>query len=893
MIKLYQIGLTIFSFFLFIKFSYAQQQTVTGKVLGKDCFLYKATISAGHVTALTDSTGNFFLTLNPGIYYLQISHSGYKEISQEIKVEEGQNLSLQFNMIPDEIEEEVIIVASRLHARRSYLSTPVPVDVISSKQLLQTGQSSLTQMLQYALPSFNASRQLVNEPVTLRGLDPDQVLILVNGIRYHNMSFVNWGGVRGMLGRGAVSNDLNSIPFAAIEKIEILRDGATAQYGSDAIAGVINIQLKKNIGKTWSQIHAGQFYYGDGETVNVGINQGISFFKKGFLNFSAVYRYQNPTYRGGEYRGTVYTGNVKEDDSIVKVRKFNRNNVSNAGSSKHNGYGISVNGGFPLDDKTELFWSAIADIRTSIFTSGYILPKNFRLINYEIYPDGFKANPENHVLDISAIAGVKGETTKHWQWQYSIAYGNNAGKYFNNQTNNASQFYTLGKSAPTSFYTGSLVYGQLVNDIHVSKNISIQSDRTLKLGAGTEWRLEQYNIKNGEKASWTNYNPAGNKLGGSGGLVLSPYDAISEKRSVTAAYVEMELEKKRFLIDLAGRYEYYTDFGGNLAGKLAARYKLNQKFSLRSSISNGFRAPSLQQRYMSFTRINPVLLNGVLIFSTQGIFRNNSAVANVFGIPSLQGERSVNISSGVTSALSQNIRFTMDAFWIQIKNRIVLSGVFDRSVNSDVNTLLNGMTDVTQVQFFTNAISTRTKGVDIMFEGSYKVKNADLSIILGANFTQTKLFGKIKKAGTLKADSLNSNTLFSIEERIRMEEGQPADKIILSLFYRIGKTKLTIRNTRFGKTAFAPAYTDRVTRSTIFLYESFSPKILTDISLGYSPKKWFTVSIGANNIFNVYPDRLKDYRNSGEGIYIYGQEATPFGFNGGYYFISMEINRNK
>jgi iron complex outermembrane receptor protein len=355
-------------------------------------------------------------------------------------------------------------------------------------------------------------------------------------------------------------------------------------------------------------------------------------------------------------------------------------------------------------------------------------------------------------------------------------------------------------------------------------------------------------------------------------------------------YVEMESEyADRFLIGLAGRYEHYSDAGNNLAGKLAIRYNISKQFSIRGSVNNGFRAPSLQQRYMSFTRLSPAIINGVFLISTQGIFRNNSDVAGAFGISSLQAERSMNVSGGITVNLHQGIRLTIDAYSIHIKNRIVLSGIFDRRINQDVNNLLSGISDVNQVQFFVNAISTRTKGLDVVLNGNWKIGKDDLVVMLSANFTQTRLYGEVKKAGNLKTDSLNNNTLFGIEEKTKLEKGQPSDKIILSLNYRTGKTGFIIRNTRFGKTAIAPAFTDPVTRVTSFLYETFNPRILTDISINHSLKKWLTVSLGANNIFNIYPDKLNDYRNTGEGNYIYGQEASPFGFNGGYYFISMEL----
>lgn len=882
-------------------FSYGQQVTLRGTVHGVDGPLAGATIAVAQIKMLTNTHGNFIVVLNPGHYVLYITHVGYKKIAKEVRLDSG-NTSVEFTMMPNEEMSEVTVLGSRSATQRSNLSTPVPVDVVSSRQLLQTSQTTLTQMLQFTVPSFNASRQLVNEPITLRGLDPDQVLILVNGKRHHNMSVVNFGGVRGILGRGAVSNDLNAIPFSAIEKIEVLRDGASAQFGSDAIAGVINVQLTNSSDKTWGQVHTGQFYDADGGTVSVGINQSCKFIKKGFISFSGNFRFQKPTYRGGEFNGTVYLPipvsashddsiRIKsKDDSIINARNFDRHSVSNAGSSKHTAYDLSVNGGYPFSTRTEAYWTIVLSHRNTVFVSGYTFPKNTNRINPDLFPDGFKSRPNHHTYDIFTIAGVKGETKTNWRWDASNAYGNNRDRDYNNETNNASQYFTLGKNAPTSFYTGALNYAQLTNNLQFSKSLSRVARKASNLALGAEWRIETDQLIAGEEASWKTYDATGRKLGGSGGLVFSPQDEVKASRNVVAAYADVESEfADRFLIDVAARYEYYNDFGGNIAGKLAARYKFNPRFSVRGSLSNGFRAPSIQQRYYSQTRIAVSNTAGGYSLLTSGIFRNDSPVADALGIPSLHAERSLNLSGGFAGTMCHNIQLTIDAYWIQIRNRIVLSGVFDRTVNRDVDSLLHGLTDVSQVQFFVNAINTRTKGIDIMLNGNWRIRKSSLSLMFGANMTSIRLFGEIKAAGNLKADSVNTNTLFNVEERTKIEHGQPQGKVILGLTYDIGKIELIVRNTWFGKTAIAPAYSDPKTRNTSFIYESFSPRILTDITATYSIKKWISLTLGGNNIFDVYPSRLSDYRNTGEGAYIYSQDASPFAFNGGYYFVSTEI----
>ena len=304
---------------------------------------------------------------------------------------------------------------------------------------------------------------------------------------------------------------------------------------------------------------------------------------------------------------------------------------------------------------------------------------------------------------------------------------------------------------------------------------------------------------------------------------------------------------------------------------------------MRASVNNGFRAPSLQQRYL--TSINAASINsgGHVL---RGTFPNDHSVIKALGIPPLTAEKTINIGGGFTSTISKGISLTVDAYWIQIKDRIVLSGSLDKSIPA-VAQILNNLpgNPVDQVQFFTNAINTRTSGIDIILDGNWKIRKARLGISIATNFTSTHLFGDIKTSSKLPADSLNINTVFNIEEQVKVEDGQPGDKIILSTTYKKGKVGFIVRNTRFGKTVIAPIYRN----PTRIVYESFSPKILTDISFSYSPKDWVTLTVGANNVFNVYPDRLKSYENTTQGSWIYSPEASPFGFNGGYYFVSMNF----
>ncbi|HEU5167772.1 MAG TPA: TonB-dependent receptor, partial [Chitinophagaceae bacterium] len=761
----------IILFILFPQSALSQTAIIKGIVKDNEEILVAATVSVDNKTTITDHKGRFSIGVKPGNDLLIVTYAGYKKFEQVVLVNSGQVGFVEINMIKDEQMGEVVIVPSRSLIQRSNLNTPVPVDVFSQKQLLQTNQTSLTQMLNFIAPSFNSSREVFNEPATIRGLDPDHVLILMNRKRYHNMAWMNAGNLKGQLGRGSVGNDLNSIPFSAIEKIEILRDGASAHYGSDAIAGVMDIHLKESTGKTSIQLHTGQYYEGDGEKFSIGINRGISLNKKGFLNLSGDLKYQAPTYRGGEYLGLVYNNYKKnsshndsvitkaQDDATIKANGFSRQvPVSTVGNSQLTSFGFLANGGYSVGNRTELFWTATVNDRRISYNGAYRFPKDTAQVNTILYRDGFKVRIYTNTLDVSGIAGIRGESKNNWHWELSSSYGSNSVNNNSENTNNASQQYSLGKYAPTAFYLGKQVYRQLTNDINFARNFSqlLGGIKSLNVASGVEWRLENYHSMKGEEASWETYNPK-NKLGGSQGFAgISPYDVVNKNRNVAGIYLELESDlTDHFLIDLAGRYEYYSDFGGNLAGKLAARYKFSDKFSLRGSVSNGFRAPSMQQRFLSSTQTRWTISGATQIPAIRAIFPNNHPVTKAFGIPSLTAENTVNLSVGFTAALLNHISMTVDAYWIQIKNRVVLSGIFTNN-NPEVKHILDSFYSISgikvdQVQFFANAINTRTKGIDMVIKGNWNIHKVTLGFALAANFTRTNLFGNIKTTDKLHA----------------------------------------------------------------------------------------------------------------------------------------------
>ena len=882
--------------------SFAQEALIKGQVKSEDILLEKATVVIESKTMLTNSLGEFSISVKAGTYIITITHVGYNTIEENLTLSAGESKFLEFNMTRNELLGEVVVLSSRSSIQRSNLSTPVPVDVITSNTLKQTGQQTTIQMMNFSLPSFNASRQNVWEPVTLRGLEPDHLLILLNDTRFHNSFYVNTGAIKGVLGRGAVTNDLNAIPFSAIDKIEILRDGATAQYGSDAIGGVMNVRLKETSGITSISLHLGQQYKGDGESLLFGINHGVKINTKGFVNFSGDFRYREPTHRGGYYLGTVYynipanatpsqrQSILDQDNSKIQQRGFDRKTpVSNDGNILTSSGDFLINSGYQVSKKATLHFTAGVNYRHADYPGMYRFPKNTSQVNTFLFPNGFKSRAIINTLDISIIAGAKGKTNGGWNWEWNSTFGENRSEQIAKNTNNASQQFTLGDKAPTEFYTGTPVYIQQTNALSFSKKLAtkLHSLKSFNLAFGAEHRFEQVHTFTGEEASWANYDTTGKTNGGiQGQVAISPNDSVNEKRNVIGIYTDIETDiNDHLLIDAAARFEHYGSFGGHLAGKLAMRYKFSRFLSLRGSVSNGYHAPALQQIYLNSVSSSWKDVGGVRIPTRLGLFSNKTEVAKAFGVKPLQAEKALNLGIGFTSSISSHISMTIDAYWIQIKNRIVLSGRFDRS-NPDVNRILQNYPDIDAVQFITNAINTKTRGLDIVMNGNWKIRKVNLGFTLAANFTQTNIFGPVQLADSLESNTRNTNILFNVEEQEKIEHSQPGSKIILSTTVSKGKFGFVFRNTRFGNTSTTTLFVNPIDT----LHEFLSPKILTDININYTPKSWLTITVGANNVFNVYPDRLKNYRNTNEGMLIYGNEAMPFGYNGGYYYVNMSFN---
>ena len=840
---------------------------------------------------VTDAGGNYELEVAPGSYTLIISYVGVITQRKQISVSAGGVSENNFEMQNSGDLNRVIVVGSRSATSRSSTQTPVPVDVITNRELNLTGQVEPTQMINFVAPSYNSSRQTIADgtdhidPATIRGLGPDQTLVLVNGKRRYNTALLN---VNGTIGRGSVGTDLNAIPASAIERVEVLRDGASSQYGSDAIAGVINIVTKKNATGTTLYSHWGKTYEGDGEVQQIGLNKGMRLGKKGgYFNISGDIRHRDPTNRSGDYTGTVYSNDVALDGQLIAQRGFSRKNNMHIGNSEVYNYGTLVSMGYPFSKNLQFLLTAGYNYRKGKAAGFYRYPKQTTQVIIELYPDGFLPEIHSKIKDRYITAGLEGKFGGNWNWDLSQAIGGNSFRFDVTNSNNASQ-YALKEAAPTEFYAGKLLFSQATTDLNISRDFGTQMGlKSFNLAVGAEYRRDNYEIHAGEEASYLNYAPSSGKVGGAQVFPgFQPSNAVDAKRTVYGGYVDIETDiTDKLLLNGAGRYEHYEDYGSSFAGKFAFRYQFFKQLAIRGAVSNGFRAPSMHQRY--FSAISTVFIqtsSGLQPFQ-QGTFRNNSLVAAAFGIPSLDAETSTNYSIGLTSKLAKNkLSITIDGYLIDIDNRIVLSSSF-RRFNAPEATAVNNilsqypdLNDVSSVIFFTNAIDTRTKGIDAVISFAEKLGAGQLAITAAANFNKTEVQGDAR-VSTITDATLQAR-LFARDEKGRIEEAQPRHKISVNINYRIGKWTFNVRSTRFGKVATRDP-------GNPALDEFFDHKNVTDASMSYKLANFVNITIGANNIGNTYPDKLKNFGNTGEGRFVYSRAATQFGFNGGYYYTSL------
>lgn len=754
---------------------------------------------------------------------------------------------------PTATVDDIVVTGTRV-PNRSRLDTLAPVDVVTSETLQQRGTTEFAAALSQTVPSLTFARPTVVDgtdsvrPATLRGLSPDQTLVLLNGTRRHASALVN---VNGSIGRGSAAVDLNAIPTGALDRVEVLRDGASAQYGSDAIAGVVNLRLKEASSGGGASVTYGQYVTtvetargerdeNDGQTVTASAWQGLALGSDGYLTLSAEYLQRDPTNRSDYDPRAAANGAV----------------TARAGDPEVEQWTVFANAGKPLGNGWEAFgWAGYQD-RQSESAAFPRLSDNVNNVA-AIYPDGFLPKIGVDSQDVSAAGGARGQLGG-WDAEISLVYGRNALDFETRDSLNS----TYGSASPTTFDSGSLIYDQLVLGADFSQAFEVGlSGGPLNFAWGLEQRWETYKIEAGQPESY-NRGPLGANTalaGGAQGFVgFQPSNEIDVDRDNFAAYADVEIPlTEKLTVEGAVRFEDYSDFGDTQTGKFSARYDFTPAFALRGSISTAFRAPSLQQSF--FTSTASVIQDGAVVET--GTFPATSVVATALGGRPLEPETSTNYSLGAVVRLGR-FDLTVDAYKIDIDDQIVLSELIR-------NPAVLGPLGVQAARFFLNGVSTETEGVDVV--GRYRLPTeaaGDFDFTVAANFNDVSLSTDL------------SPTLFARQRILTIEEGTPATKVSASADWRLDQWGATLKATYYGD-VLQPGSTAASDYST-------GAKTVVDLEGRYRLTDRVGLAVGVDNVFDEYPDYVPASLNS-NGVLGFPY-YSPFGFNGRYAYARVSLN---
>ena len=976
--------------FCFCSFS-VMGQTLEGKVIDEngDPLPFANVIEKGTTNGtVTDNNGNF--SINPSQLPAQLEFSllGFSNVSKEVL---SSSTSMTITLVEKGVSlNEVVLVGSR-NPSRTAIETPVPVDVIDLEELTTQGpQTSINEILNYVAPSFTSQTQTVSDgtdhidPASLRGLGPDQVLVLVNGKRRHKSSYLN---VNGTVGAGSVGTDMNAIPTAAIKRIEVLRDGAAAQYGSDAIAGVINIVLKEATNKldfsvtfgannsSKSNHQEGGF---DGEKLQIDANYGINLGSKGgFVNFTGSIATRNPALRnatnaeqiydianavehaftnqsgktiaemtaedyqsGAALLGTNYIsasdqtaiaeldlsatdgvlntpgdlgllrgflpdegtgefGSYQEfDDAQFAARGLERNDFRfKVGTSKLREGKFFTNLSLPLSENTEIYSFGGISYRQGL-AYGFLREPWRPKANVASNADGFLPGIQSDILDQSYAVGIKGVTQNGWNVDFSNSFGSNTFGFTVVNSTNAS----LGATSPSVFDAGSYSFSQNTTNLDFNKfNEDIFSG--LNIAFGAEYRVDHFEIFDGKENSYATYNNNGvptsggaegatNALGESlpgtsqvfGGF--TPQNAVDKYRNSIGLYFDTEADiSENLLVSLATRYENFSDFGETFNYKVATRIKLSDNISVRAANSTGFRAPSLQQQYYSRSS---TIFNANGVAEEVVLFPNDSPPADLLNIGTLKEEVSKSSSVGFTGKIN-NFTFTVDAYQIEIEDRIVLTGKFSHNDDTTLKPIFDAA-GAGKAQFLANAIDTKNQGIDIV--AGYKIALSDklnLDNTLAATFSETEITN-INVPSDISSAGLEGD-FFDGQEEAFLTIAQPRTKINLTHNLSSEKWAVLLRNVYFGEVTDPDEFSTgqaRVAGASVNDNAVYGGKVVTDLTLTNNMNDNTSITIGANNVFDVYPDENRPGSQS-NASFPYSRRTSQFGFLGRYLFARINI----
>ncbi|MBL4765608.1 MAG: TonB-dependent receptor [Colwellia sp.] len=819
--------------------------------------------------------------------------------------------------------EKISIIGSRV-AGRSADDLPVPVDILSAEALANTGQTEVGRMLQAIAPSFNFSSSSISDgtdalrPATLRGLGPDQTLVLINGKRRHQASLIH---INTSVGRGTAGTDMNAIPAAAIKRIEVLRDGAAAQYGSDAIAGVINIVLNDADEGGKVAVSYGEYSEGDGEITNIDISKGFALGDSGYLNTTLNFRDRGFTNRAGlhgscQFPGCTDAANGAQllGDPREATATRNTFRIGDADSSQ---FGLTINTGYDVGDG-ELYgfitYSKRDNQSAAFFRHNANNGGNATLQDGDAtIPAGFLPKINSDIKDVSYNFGYQTEFDNGASLDFSYTYGQNNIDYttsdsINSSFANALQYNADGSladitpeqirnSVPREAYAYGLELALSTLNLDYTQNFDLFS-----LAMGAEIRTDIYKVTPGEEYSYRDYDTilgeslyATDRSSGIQGFPgIGPVSTVDETRNVISFYADAEMEvTEDLIVSGAVRYDDYDGFGDSTNFKLAANWSITEDIAIRGAMSTGFRAPSMQQLYFNNIgtqfKTNPDDPDGDQIAVQIGTFRNDSTLAKAIGIPQLKEEEATNFSIGTVIQVSDNINLTIDWYSIDIDDRIVLSDSLGTGLSSALDAALNA-SGAGGGQFFLNGADTETTGIDIIATWNTELLGGDLDLTFAANFTETDVVNIFTPENSSLGD-IAPEDIFNEQAISIIEEWQPQDRISLSGLYKIGDFTVNLAFNRYGEYTITDG--DK---------QTYGAEILTDLRVSYQLTDSLAFNIGGNNLFDVYPDK-NEIGNSrsgtivdsngnvivdSPGVFTYSRRSAPFGFNGAFYYAGAE-----
>jgi iron complex outermembrane receptor protein len=749
-------------------------------------------------------------------------------------------------------QSEIVITGTRAGGR-TRLDTIAPVDVLSANELKHQGTTETAAALANVAPSIDFPRPAVTDatdairPATLRGLSPDQTLVLINSVRAHPSALLN---INGSVGRGSAAVDLNTIPVAALQSIEVLRDGASALYGSDAIAGVINLRLRQSQTGGGATVNASEYvthvpalrdprHETDGRTLTASVWQNVPIGSNGYLDLTGEFLNRQPTSRGDF--------DIRDAPPVVRSR------YGDPDVKQGTGY---ANLGIPLGDSDWQFvgWGGYQYRRTQ----SAAFPRNPSNAGnvLSIYPNGFLPLIQTKSKDMTITGGFKG-ALGIWATSLTASYGKNTIDYATLHSVNAS----YGSASKTSFYDGAVSYDQFVTNLDVSHDYSLGTASDVTAAAGAEYRREGYSISAGEPESY-DHGPFAAPQGAQGFPGFRPENALNKHRDNVSGYLDFEGRFSNVSLGVAGRLEHYSDFGSTANGKVSGRWDISPEFALRGGVQTGFRAPSLQQEY--FTSIASVIVDGNVILT--GTFPSVSPQARALGGLPLEPEKSTNYSAGFVFRHGP-FNVTVDGYEIDLRNGLTLSQNIQKGFSPEVDAILNA-NNIGAARFFINGVKMRTRGVDVV--ANYRVPTETAGIFnmtLAANFNKVKVLKVPTTTSTLNP----APPLVIRSTILTLEQGTPRTKMTGTLDWERGPLGATLRGTYYGDVnqPGTTAATDLHTGN----------KLITDIEGRYTFAQRFHLGLGVDNLFDVYPKATPLNILSSTGVVNF-PFYSPWGFNG-------------